>query len=71
MSLGSIESELRLACVASELSVASCELPGVESIESTEPALQAPLSPVCEEQRDTPLKQGEMTWWIVFRMVQS
>lgn len=59
MSLGSIESELRLTCVASELSVASCDsaLVNVESLESTEPALQAPLSPVCEEQRDTPPKQ--------------
>ena len=63
MSLGSIESELRLACVASELSVASCEMSGVESMESTEPATQAPLSPVCEEQRDPPLKQGETAWW--------
>ena len=70
MSLGSIESQLYLSSItSSDLSKASVgssdsALESVEScgsLETGDGVVPTPLSPVCEEQRDIALKQGEIS----------
>ena len=66
MSLGSIESELRLTSIASSdlhLGSSDSALESGEgcSLDSGDPGLPVPLSPVSEEQRVVSPKQGETT----------